>query len=228
MTSEVHSEKLWIEYLQSVDTPTLSNAIEVLQVRPRNEGFTPVQIRSLFPELGRMVGHAVTAQVETMTPGAGDRASFIPLYEAVKDCPKPVIVALQEVGHQQEYAAHCGEVMATIFRRLGAVGLVSDCAVRDIPEVRAMGFHYFGRGAVASHAYFRIVQVDVPIHVLGMAIRPKDIVHGDENGLIVVPRSGMDKLPAAVDAVRKRESKLMDYVRGQEFNFEGLCELVLE
>jgi hypothetical protein len=51
MTSEVHSEKLWIEYLQSVDTPTLSNAIEVLQVRPRNEGFTPVQIRSLFPEL---------------------------------------------------------------------------------------------------------------------------------------------------------------------------------
>jgi 4-hydroxy-4-methyl-2-oxoglutarate aldolase len=175
-----------------------------------------------------MVGQAVTAQVETMTPGAEDRASFLPLYEAVKNCQKPVVVAFHEVGHRQEYAAHCGEVMATIFQRLGAVGLVSDCAVRDIPEVRAMGFHYFGRGAVASHAYFRIVRVGVPIQVLGMAIRPDDVLHGDENGLIVVPREGMDQLPAAVDAVCKRESKLMNYVRGPEFNFEGLREHVLE
>ncbi len=37
MTTEVDSDKSQIEYLQSVDTPTLSNAIEVLQVRPRNE-----------------------------------------------------------------------------------------------------------------------------------------------------------------------------------------------
>ena len=226
MTTEAHSE--WIEYLRSVDTPTLSNAIEVLQVRPRNEGFTPVQIRCLFPELGRMVGHAVTALVETMTPGAGDRASFIPLYEAVKDCPKPTVVVFQEVGHHQEYAAHCGEVMATIFRRLGAAGLISDSAVRDLPEVRAMGFQYFARGAVASHAYFRIVRVGVPIQVWGMSVRPNDIIHGDENGLIVVPSTGMEKLPAAVDAVRKRESKLMDYVRGPQFNFEGLRDHVLE
>jgi 4-hydroxy-4-methyl-2-oxoglutarate aldolase len=228
MTTEIGSDKSWIEYLHSVDTPTLSNAIEVLQVRPRNEGFTPVNIRCLFPELGRMVGHAVTAQVETMTPGAANRSIFVPLYEAVKDCPKPAIVVLQEVGHQQEYAAHCGEVMATIFRRLGAIGLVSDCAVRDIPEVRALGFQYFARGAVASHAYFRIVRVGVPVQVLGMTVRPTDVLHGDENGLIVVPNAGMENLPAAVEAVRKRESKLMDYVRGLEFSFEGLREHVLE
>jgi regulator of RNase E activity RraA len=228
MTTEVDSDKSRIEYLQSVDTPTLSNAIEVLQVRPRNEGFTPVNIRCLFPELGRMVGHAVTAHVETMTPGTADRGSFLPLYEAVKECPKPAIVVFQEVGHQQEYAAHCGEVMATIFRGLGAIGLVSDCAVRDIPEVRAVGFHYFARGAVASHAYFRIVRVGVPIQVLGMSVRPGDILHGDGNGLIVVPDAGMETLPAAVDVVRRREKKLMDYVRSPEFSFEGLRKHVLE
>jgi regulator of RNase E activity RraA len=55
--------------------------------------------------------------------------------------------------------------MATIFTRLGAVGLVSDCAVRDLPEVRAMGFQYFARGAVVSHGWFRIVRSGVPVHV---------------------------------------------------------------
>jgi 4-hydroxy-4-methyl-2-oxoglutarate aldolase len=228
MTGKSYSAKSEIEYLRTLDTPTLSNAIEVLQVRARNEGFTPLNIRCLFPDLGCMVGHAVTAHVETMTPCSADRGSFLPLYEAVKECPKPAIVVLQEIGDQRDYAAHCGEVMATIFRGLGAVGLVSDCAVRDIPEVRALGFHYFARGAVASHAYFRIVRVGVPVQVLGMAVRPGDVLHGDGNGLIVVPAVGIEALLPAVDAVRKRERKLMDYVRSREFNFEGLRQHVLE
>ena len=56
-----------IEYLKTVDTPTLANAIELLKVRPKERGFTPVEVRCLFPELGRMCGYAVTAQVETAT-----------------------------------------------------------------------------------------------------------------------------------------------------------------
>ena len=58
-----------IDYLKTVDTPTLSNAIELLQLRPQSEGFTPLSVRCLFPEFGRMVGYAVTAQVETMSEG---------------------------------------------------------------------------------------------------------------------------------------------------------------
>ena len=101
-----------------------------------------------------MCGYAVTAQVETMTGmGKLDRGLFTELYRAVDASPKPAVVVLQEIGGHADYAAHCGEVMATFFTRLGAVGLVSDCGVRDIPEVRAMGFRYFARGAVSSHAF---------------------------------------------------------------------------
>jgi regulator of RNase E activity RraA len=118
--------------------------------------------------------------------------------------------------------------MATIFLRLGAVGLVTDCAVRDIPEVRALRFHYFARGTVASHAYFHIVRVGVPIQVKGLVICPHDLLHGDENGLIVVPKEGLESLPAAIEAVRARERALMDFVRGPAFTFEGLRESILE
>src|SRR5215831_2224715 len=146
-----------VDYLKTVDTPTLSNAIELLRVRPQNEGFAPYHLRCLFPELGRMVGYAVTAHVETMTNAAVDRHVFFRLYQAVAEAPKPAVVVFQEAGPHPDFAAHCGEVMATVFKRVGAVGLVTDCAVRDIPEVRAMKFQYFAKGGVASHSHFRIM-----------------------------------------------------------------------
>jgi regulator of RNase E activity RraA len=218
-----------IQWLRAIDTPTLSNAIEQLQVRPKNSGFASLKIRCLFPDFGRMCGHAVTAQVETMTEtGAIDWGIFMELYEAVDVSPKPAVIAFQEVGPHPDYAAHCGEVMATIFTRLGAVGVVSDCAVRDVPEVRAMGFQYFARGMVASHAYFRIVRVSVPIQVCGLPIHSGDLLHGDANGLLVVPKGALEKLPAAVDAVRSREGKLMGFVRGDGFSLEKLRGRMVE
>lgn len=222
------SDASWIDYLKTVDTPTLSNAIELLGVRPRTEGFTPLQVRCLFPEFGRTIGYAVTAHVETMTPGKIDWEIFVRLYEAVAASPKPALVAFQEVGPHPDYAAHCGEVMATLFTRLGAVGLISDCGVRDIPEVRAMRFQYFARGAVASHACFRIVRVGVPIQVQGMVIRPGDLIHGDENGLANVPAGQNDKLREAVNSIRSREGDLMKFVRGSEFTLERLRGRLLE
>jgi len=229
MLTNANPETNWIEYLKSVDTPTLSNAIELLRLRPQSAGFAPRQIACLFPEFGRMVGYAVTAQVETMTATVPeDRKLFLSLFEAAMESPKPAVVAFQEIGPHADYAAHCGEVMATIFQRLGAVGLVSDCAVRDIPEVKALRFQYFARGAVASHAYFHIVRVCVPIQVRGLGISPGDLLHGDENGLLIVPKEGLERLPAAVESVRSRERSLMEFVRGPSFTFEGLRDRLLE
>jgi 4-hydroxy-4-methyl-2-oxoglutarate aldolase len=218
-----------IAYLNTVDTPTLANAIEELKVRPRSDGFAPLGIRCLFSEMGRMCGYAVTAQVETvsrMTPL--DRSIFCDLFAAVDASPKPAVVVMQEVGGAPDFATHCGEVMATIFTRLGAIGVVSDCGVRDIPEVRAIGMHYFARGAVPSHAYFHIVRVSVPVQIGGMVVKPGDILHGDENGLISIPECDVASLEHAVDDVRQRERKLMDFVRSGECTIEALKTRFLE
>jgi regulator of RNase E activity RraA len=218
----------WIEYLRGVDTPTLSNAIELLKVRPREAGFTPLEIRCLFPEFGRMAGYAVTAQVETVTQAMpGGVEGHIALYRLLEQAPKPAVVVLQEIGGHPDYAAHCGEVMATFFTRLGAVGLVSDCAVRDIPEVRALKFHYFARGACASHANFRIIRSGVPVAIRGLAVRPGDLLHGDENGLLSIPDVKLEELQQAVETVRVSERRIMDYAKSAEFTVDGF-ERMLE
>lgn len=223
------SNSPYLEYLRSVDTPTLINAIELLKVRPNREGFTPLQIRCLFPELGRMCGYAVTAQVETITKtGPLEFDRFLELYRLVEAAPKPAVIVLQETGGYPDYAAHCGEVMGTFFTRLGAVGLVSDCGVRDLPEVRRLGFHYFARGSVASHGNFRVVRPGVPVQILGMEVHPGDLLHGDENGLITVPAGCESMLPECVETVRRQERKVMEFVRGESFSLDGFRAALLE
>ena len=212
-----------IEFLTSVDSPTLSNAIETLQVQARHVGFAPFQIRCLFPEFGRLCGYAVTAQVESVTQlHATEEGPFLELFQAVADSPKPAVVAFQEIGGHYDFAAHCGEVMATAFTRLGAVGLVTDCGVRDVPEVRALRFHYFARGTVVSHASFKIVRIGVPIHILGLEIQPGDLLHGDENGLMRIPPTALSGIERAVEQVRSRERRLMDFMRSPDFTVERL------
>jgi len=223
MTANANANAALIDYLKSIDSPTLSNAIELLKIRPRHSGFAPLQIRCLFPELGRLCGYAVTAQVETMTQlHTTEERVFLELLQAVAEAPKPAVVAFQEIGGHADYSAHCGEVMATAFTRLGAAGLVTDGGVRDIPEVRALRFHCFARGTVVSHANFKIVRVGVPVQILGLEIQPGDLLHGDENGLMRIPQATLTGLEPAVERVRTRERRLMDFMRSPDFSVEKL------
>src|SRR5579883_2886723 len=193
----------WIQSLRDVDTPTISNAIELLKLRPKEEGFAPLEIRCLYPELGRMCGYAVTAQVETVSRTGRKQ--------------EETVIELQEIGERSNFAAHSGEVMATIFKQLGGIGLVSDSGVRDLPEVKALGFHYFARGAVASHANYRIVRVGIPVQILGFPVQPGDLLHGDENGLLQIPHDACEGLWEAIASVRSRERALMNFVRTPGF-----------
>ena len=213
-----------IDQLKEIDTPTLSNAIEKLEVRNRISGFADRRLKCLFPELGVMCGVAVTAQVETIAPDSkgGLDQEFVALCRALEACEDPGIIVFQEISGHPEFSAHCGEVMTTIFQRLGGIGLVSDCAVRDIAEVRSRKFHYFAAGKVASHGTFRVVRSQVPITVCGLQVAPGDLLHGDENGLIKVPEEDRDQLPHLADQVRHAESTLLDYVNSDGFTVEVL------
>lgn len=205
------ASNLLIEALKKIDTPTVANAIERLNLRPRCEGFPSLHLHCLFPELGTMCGYAITAQVETVTSGnLLEESRFLDLFEAVERAPKPAVVVMQEIGGDRDRAAHSGEIMATIFSALGAIGLVSDCGVRDLAAVRKLRFHYFARGAVASHAYFRIVRSNVPVEILGMTVNPGSLLHGDENGMVIVPQDRDSALQLAVQEVLDEERKILE------------------
>ena len=206
-----------LAFLRGVDSPTIANAIEPFKVRDRTEGFIGGEIRALFPEMPPMVGVALTVTM-TNTPGTvAGRENWFRMYEALADIPAPSVLVVQDVSGAPTRCAFAGEVMATLAMRLGAVGMVTDGGVRDVHEVRELGFAYFSRYVVVSHGNFDIVDIGTPIVLDGQEVKTGDILHGDANGVVIVPREVLDGLPDAVQEVRTRERATMDFIKSPEY-----------
>jgi regulator of RNase E activity RraA len=211
-----------LEALRRIDSPTISNAIEAFDVRPRVNGFAGWDLRCAFPELGSMVGYAVTCTaVSTGEAGRSDRG-LLRLWEAVEAAPKPAVVVIKDIGHERSRSCHMGEVMATTAKALGSVGCVSDGGLRDVMEVRALGFQYFCPGFVVSHGNPFMCEVNVPVVLEGLEIAPGDLLHGDANGLLVIPEAVADRVAAQAQAVRAAEREVLDFVRSPGFTVEKL------
>jgi regulator of RNase E activity RraA len=83
-----------------------------------------------------------------------------------------------------------GELLSTAARARGAAGCVTDGMVRDIRVIRALGFPVFhgGIAPLDSKGRGKVAEIDVPIRCGGVAVAPGDLVVGDADGVVVVPR----------------------------------------
>ena len=212
-----------LDKLRAIDSPTISNAIEVFNVRDRTEGFTGHDIKCLFPRLGVMLGYAVTAICEDRPGPLLGRQAYFTWLEAIRDAPKPVVCVFQDASYDRSRSCYMGEMMANFAKKLGAVGLITDGGVRDVAEVEELGFHYFAPGAVASHGNFAITRVNVPVTVSNMPVQPGDLIHADVNGVVLIPDDIAERVPDEADKLRQRELQMLEYVRG-EMSVEGLIE----
>lgn len=208
--------------LRAIDSPALANAVEHFRVRPRSVGYAGYELRCAFPELGSIVGYAVTCTADSTTDSRQDADGLLRLWEAVERAPGPAVIVIQDIGPDPVRGCHMGEVMATTARALGAVGCVSDAGLRDVAEVRALGFQYFCPGFVVSHGNAVIVEVGVSVEIFGLAVSSADLLHGDVNGLLSVPNIPTADLIAQVQAVRAEERALMDFIRQPGFTVEKL------
>lgn len=210
-----------LAFLQSTDSPTIANAIEQFRVRPRHEGYLAGPIRAAFPDLGVMVGRALTVTMRSPVDRPADGNGFWKLWEALESAEGPVVVVIADESGSSDRVAYAGEIMVRMARRLGAVGMITDGGLRDLDEVRALGFHFFMPYPVVSHANFEIASVGVPVVVGGQPIQTGDLLHGDCNGVVVIPWQILPQLSDAVDTIRSRESSDIEYIESEEFTLEG-------
>lgn len=211
-----------LDALKEYDTPTLSNAVELFDVRPRDEGYMSHDIRCVFPDLGVMVGYAATATMRAR--GAGEGYSADALAAHVQAVPGPRIVVVQDLDEPPAHGALWGEVMATTFTALGCLGAVTDGSVRDLDEAHAIGFRFFAPAVTVSHGYARVEGVGEPVRVGGLTVRPGDLLHADKHGVLVIPHEVAGELPAAADRVIAAEQEFIGWIRSSEFDPEQLPE----
>jgi 4-hydroxy-4-methyl-2-oxoglutarate aldolase len=212
--------------LKAIDSPTIANAIEPFTVRGRAQGYVGFDVRCLVPGLGTMLGYAVTCKGDSTSEGKNVPREHQKLYESIAASPKPAIVVIQDDGRDRVHSCHAGEMMATTMKRVGAVGLVTDGGLRDIVEIRELGsFHYFGAGLVVAHGNPLIYDVGAEVVVSGVRIRPGDLLHGDENGITVIPAEIAHEVAASAMKIRESEQKRLQDILSPEFlkQFERLA-----
>jgi 4-hydroxy-4-methyl-2-oxoglutarate aldolase len=210
-----------VEFLRSVDSPTIANAIERFKVRPLTDGFIGGAVQCTYPEFPPMVGRALTVTMRNPADRPASREGFWRMWEELEAMAGPIVLVIADESGAPQRVAYAGEIMTRLARRLGAVGMVTDGALRDLDEVRALGFHYFMRYPVVSHANFEIATVGEPIVVDGQPVQTGDLMHGDANGIVLIPWEILADLPDAVEDVRTAEAGDMSYIDGDDFTLAG-------
>ena len=209
-----------IDALRRYNTPTISNAIELFAVRPKHAGFLPHRVRCLLPDLGVMVGYAVTSQT-IAAPADGPAPDLTGDYlRYVAAQPGPKVAVGQDLDDPAGLGAQFGEVNATIHQKLGCVGHVTDGCPRDLDEVRGLGFHLFGLNPCVSHAHVRLAGFGEPVRIAGVEIRPGDLLHADIHGVCIIPREVAPRVAAACAEVERVERPLLEICRSDGFTLD--------
>jgi regulator of RNase E activity RraA len=113
-------------------------------------------------------------------------------------------VAVLACGGPTERIAPWGELLTTAARARGAAACVTDGLVRDVRHIRAMGFpvYHGGIGPLDTRGRARMMEIDTPVVCGGVLVRTGDIVFGDVDGVVVIPRE------AAGEAIARAQAKV--------------------
>jgi regulator of RNase E activity RraA len=127
---------------------------------------------------------------------------------ALVDDLKPGDVAVLACGGPTDRIAPWGELLSTASRARGAAGCVTDGLVRDVRQIREMGFPVFhgGIGPLDTKGRARMMERDIPVDCGGVHVRSGDIVFGDVDGVAIIPQE------RAAEVIARAQEK----VRGED------------
>jgi len=217
-----------LEKLKTYDTPTICNALEIVDPARRLTGFTVRPLVCPFPTLAPIVGYAKTATSRSTHAHELDskkqREQRIAYYEYIASAPAPGIVIIQDLdGHEVGFGAFWGEVMSAVHKGLGCLGVVTDGSIRDIDQW-APGFQALAGSIVPSHAHVHLAGFGQEVRVAGMLVRSGDLVQADRHGAVTIPAAMAEKIPAACGLLTRKEAVILDMARAPGFNVAKLRE----
>ena len=212
-----------LNLLQSVDTPTVCNAIEVAQGKRGFNDFTRGTMLASDTK-GVIVGYAVTAQIAAIEPPTEAvsviRERRMSYYKAMSENVKPSIAVVEDLDYPNCIGAFWGEVNTTIHKGFGMSGALTNGVMRDLGDM-AEGFPVVAGSIGPSHGFVHVRSVNQPINIFGMNIKLGDLVHADRHGAVVVPTDVIDDLETSILKMQQTERLILDPARKKGFDFNA-------
>lgn len=134
-----------------------------------------------------------------------------PQRKAIDTCPAGFVLVVDSRGDAR--AASAGDILVGRLKARGCAGIVTDGGFRDTPAIGRLGFPAYHRrpSAPTNLVHHHMVDIDVPIGCGGVAVYPGDVVVGDGEGVVVVPRA----ITAEVAREAIAMSRFEDWVAAQ-------------
>jgi 4-hydroxy-4-methyl-2-oxoglutarate aldolase len=220
-----------LEQFRSLTTCLVASAVETFRVRLPNTGFADSSIRCIFQDQPAMTGYAVTARMRSSNPRMESAKTYdyydrTDWWNNILTIPAPRVVVIEDVDNPPGLGAFVGEVHANILLALGCVGIVTNGAVRDLPDIHPTEFQMFAGNVSVSHAYSHVFDFGSVVQVGGLSVRPGDLIHGDLHGVQTVPLEIADKVPALAREIRQRRQDLVGLRRSAGFTLEKLRQAI--
>jgi regulator of RNase E activity RraA len=213
--------------LRNIDSPTIANVIELFNVRSHAAGYTNLTLKAVYPKLPPAVGYAVTATFRAAYPAEG-RDSYGGMPQLIADAvsvPEPRMVVFQDLDEPARAATY-GELMAATFQKFGFSGLITNGAARDIEQVEQLRFPCWASGTIVSHGFCRFLEVNLPVSVGGLQVKPGDLLHGDANGIVNIPREIAAGVVELCGPYVQAENLVLRYLQGGCPTVEGYRDAV--
>jgi 4-hydroxy-4-methyl-2-oxoglutarate aldolase len=168
----------------------------------------PAQIHPLHDEMKVCgIAYTIKSTPELRISGEMDKRANM-----LDDMPQNCICVWETGGDTD--VAHWGEVMTAVSKNRGARGAVIDGGLRDTHQVLEQNFPVFYKYRISNGtlARCRIIDYNIPVKIGNVIIYPGDIIFGDIDGVVVVPRKIAYDVLIRTEEIKKNEKEIRDWV----------------
>ncbi|MGD1887431.1 MAG: RraA family protein [Cohaesibacteraceae bacterium] len=211
--------------LRSVDTPTVCNAIEVVDGKRGFNRFTRGTMQHSKPGDPPIVGFARTAKIAGLAPTNEPpdviRARRMDYFRSMAAGNGPTAAVIEDVDYPNCIAGWWGEVHVAVHKGLGLAGAVTNGVMRDL-DVIDEGFPVLAGSIGPSHGFVHVVEIGTPVNILGMRVAQDELVHADRHGALVIPSAVIPDLKQAIETVVANEAIVLAPARAPGFDITVL------
>lgn len=204
-----------IDAYRHVEAASVSDAIEQsLHVKT----YMSHRMQSIFP--AKFAGTALT--VKLVKAENHDPNALSGMLSAI-DSGGPGSVYVMNVEDGADIAGMGGLMGTAMFAR-GFAGAVVDGGVRDLPQLKKIGFPVYALGPVPSTSvgHYKFGGVNIPIDCDGVKVNPNDIIVADQDGVVVVPREHAADILVLAQKLDNSEHSMYPYIE----KFHSIVEAV--
>lgn len=161
----------------------------------------------------KIFGKAKTLKLRALEDGEDFRGIYNALYSYNTIIPNDIIIVENEISE----FAYFGELNANLAIRSGASAAIIGGVTRDTAEVKKLGFPVFSKGSNCKDVRKRATMesYNKTIEVEGIKVSPNDLIFGDNDGIIVIPKKHEDKiLKRAFEVIKTESNILVDIANG--------------